>query len=118
MASKLIVIIAVSVPAVFGMFILGKLLDRSGAAERRRNMNDMIILSCGLLFGLVLLYYGADWLVRGGGAIATRVCVSPLVIGLTLVAFGTSAPELFVSVGVSMSGLGDICVGNVVGSNI
>jgi len=81
-------------------------------------MNDMIILSCGLLFGLVLLYYGADWLVRGGSAIATRACVSPLVIGLTLVAFGTSAPELFVSVGASMSGLGDICVGNVVGSNI
>jgi len=81
-------------------------------------MNDMVILSCGLLFGLVLLYYGADWLVRGGSAIATRACVSPLVIGLTLVAFGTSAPELFVSVGASMSGLGDICVGNVVGSNI
>jgi len=81
-------------------------------------MNDMIILSCGLLFGLVLLYYGAGWLVRGGSAIAKRACVSPLVIGLTLVAFGTSAPELFVSVGAAMSDLGDICVGNVVGSNI
>jgi len=81
-------------------------------------MSSLAILLAGLLFGLVLLYYGADWLVRGGSAIAARACISPLVIGLTLVAFGTSAPELFVSAGAAMSGLGDICIGNVVGSNI
>jgi len=81
-------------------------------------MNEIVILLVGLVFGLILLYYGADWLVRGGSALAARFCVSPLIVGLTLVAFGTSAPELFVSTGAALSGLGDVCVGNVVGSNI
>ena len=80
-------------------------------------MNE-ISMALGGLIGLVLLYYGAEYLVRGGSAIASRSCVSPLVIGLTLVAFGTSAPELFVSTGAALHGLGDICIGNVVGSNI
>ena len=80
-------------------------------------MND-IYMALGGLIGLVLLYYGAEYLVRGGSAIASRSCISPLVIGLTLVAFGTSAPELFVSTGAALHGLGDICIGNVVGSNI
>ena len=80
-------------------------------------MNE-IYMALGGLVGLVLLYYGAEYLVRGGSAIASRSCVSPLVIGLTLVAFGTSAPELFVSTGAALHGLGDICIGNVVGSNI
>mgnify|MGYP003290577629 FL=1 len=80
-------------------------------------MNE-IYMALGGLIGLVLLYYGAEYLVRGGSAIASRSCVSPLVIGLTLVAFGTSAPELFVSTGAALHGLGDICIGNVVGSNI
>ena len=79
-------------------------------------MNEMLMLAGGAA-GLALLYFGADWLVRGGGAIAARARVSPLVVGLTLVAFGTSAPELFVSAGAAVAGLGDICVGNVVGSN-
>lgn len=70
------------------------------------------------LGGLALLYYGAEWLVRGGRALAVRLKVSSLIIGLTLVAFGTSAPELFVSTSASLHGFGDICVGNVVGSNI
>ena len=80
-------------------------------------MNE-IYMALGGLIGLVLLYYGAEYLVRGGSAIASRSCVSPLVIGLTLVAFGTSAPELFVSTSAALHGLGDICIGNVVGSNI
>ena len=80
-------------------------------------MNE-ILMALGGLIGLALLYYGAEYLVRGGSAIASRSCVSPLVIGLTLVAFGTSAPELFVSTGAALHGLGDICIGNVVGSNI
>ena len=80
-------------------------------------MNE-IYMALGGLIGLALLYYGAEYLVRGGSAIASRSCVSPLVIGLTLVAFGTSAPELFVSTGAALHGLGDICIGNVVGSNI
>ena len=80
-------------------------------------MNE-ILMALGGLIGLALLYYGAEYLVRGGSAIASRSCVSPLVIGLTLVAFGTSAPELFVSTSAALHGLGDICIGNVVGSNI
>ena len=71
-----------------------------------------------LLAGLVLLYIGAEWLVRGGVRIASRCGISPLVIGLTLVAFATSAPELVVSVEAAWNGQGDISVGNVVGSNI
>ena len=80
-------------------------------------MNETF-MALGGLFGLALLYWGAEYLVRGGSAIAARSRVSPLVIGLTLVAFGTSAPELFVSTGAALRGLGDICIGNVVGSNI
>ena len=70
------------------------------------------------LIGLVLLYYGAEFLVRGGSSIALKLKISPLVIGLTLVAYATSAPELVVSVDAAIKGLGDISIGNVVGSNI
>ncbi|MFH1760619.1 MAG: calcium/sodium antiporter [bacterium] len=71
-----------------------------------------------LAVGLVLLYAGAEALVRGSSDLASRLGVSTLVIGLTIVAFGTSAPELVVSVKSSLNGMGDIAVGNVVGSNI
>ncbi|MCI5778225.1 MAG: calcium/sodium antiporter [Lentisphaeria bacterium] len=68
--------------------------------------------------GLVLLYYGAEYLIRGGVSIARKFNVSPLLIGLTLVAFGTSAPELVVSIDATWHGHGDISLGNVIGSNI
>lgn len=68
--------------------------------------------------GLVLLIGGAEMLVRGASGLATRVGISPLVVGLTVVAFGTSSPELAVSIGSSWSGDGDIALGNVIGSNI
>ena len=68
--------------------------------------------------GVALLYFGAEYLIRGGVAIAKKLGVSPLLIGLTLVAFGTSAPELVVSIQAALSDSGDIAVGNVVGSNI
>jgi cation:H+ antiporter len=71
-----------------------------------------------LIAGFVLLYFGADWLVKGSSRIALRHGVSSLVVGLTVVAFGTSAPELVVSVKAGLSGLGDISLGNVIGSNI
>lgn len=71
-----------------------------------------------LIVGLVLLTLGADWLVRGASRLATRFGISPLIVGLTVVAFGTSAPELAVSVQAAWHGVGDIAVGNVVGSNI
>ncbi len=68
--------------------------------------------------GFVVLIFGADWLVRGAGRLATAVGISPLVVGLTVVAFGTSAPELAVSVMSAFKGQADIALGNVVGSNI
>ncbi|MBS1370033.1 MAG: calcium/sodium antiporter [Lentisphaeria bacterium] len=71
-----------------------------------------------LAAGVVLLYFGAEFLVRGGVSIAAGFGVSPLIIGLTLVAFATSAPELVVSVQAALAGSGDISIGNVVGSNI
>jgi cation:H+ antiporter len=71
-----------------------------------------------LIGGLVLLIVGGDFLVRGAVRIATRFGISPLVIGLTLVGFGTSTPELVTSVQASLSGAPGIALGNVVGSNI
>ena len=70
------------------------------------------------LAGLVLLVLGGNALVHGASAIAARLGVAPLVIGLTVVAWGTSAPELAVSLGAALRGQGDIALGNVVGSNI
>ncbi|SOB89245.1 calcium/sodium antiporter [Stappia indica] len=67
--------------------------------------------------GLVLLFFGGDLLVRGAVALAARLCVPPLLIGLTIVGFGTSMPELLVSLNAAFAGLPDIAVGNVVGSN-
>ncbi|MDO8891359.1 MAG: calcium/sodium antiporter [Sulfurimicrobium sp.] len=71
-----------------------------------------------LVLGLVLLVVGADLLVRGASRLALRFGISPLLIGLTVVAFGTSAPELAVSVQAGLSGQSGIAVGNIVGSNI
>lgn len=71
-----------------------------------------------LLAGFVLLFFGGDWLVEGGVALARRFRISPLVIGMTIVAFGTSAPELLVSLISAIKGSAGIAIGNVVGSNI
>ncbi len=70
------------------------------------------------LLGFAMLYYGAEWLVKGSSSLARSLGVTPIVIGLTVVAFGTSAPELVVSVVSSIQGKSMIAVGNVVGSNI
>ena len=71
-----------------------------------------------LIAGFVLLYFGGDWLVNGGVALARRFRISSLVIGMTIVAFGTSAPELLVSMMSSIKGSAGIAMGNVIGSNI
>jgi cation:H+ antiporter len=71
-----------------------------------------------LVVGLVLLTFGADVLVKGASSLAGSLGISPLVIGLTVVAFGTSAPEMSVSVSSAFKGSAEIAVGNVVGSNI
>jgi cation:H+ antiporter len=68
--------------------------------------------------GLILLLVGGDVLVRGAVSLAQCIGVSPLVIGLTVVAFGTSAPELVVCVNAALSGAPEMAIGNVVGSNI
>lgn len=68
--------------------------------------------------GIAGLYYGAEFLIKGGVAIARKAKISPLVIGLTLVACATSAPELVVSVSAAIDGNSNISFGNVVGSNI
>ena len=78
----------------------------------------MLTILLQLAGGTAFLYYGADFLVKGGVSIATRFGVSALVIGLTLVAFATSAPELVVSVQAALAGSSDISIGNVIGSNI
>lgn len=69
-------------------------------------------------FGLLALYLGAEWLVRGAARVAKRLGVTPLVVGLTVVAFGSSAPELLVGVVASVQDRSDVVLGNVIGSNI
>ena len=78
----------------------------------------MVLYTVYCLVGFVLLYFGAEWLVKGSSSLARSLGVTPIVIGLTVVAFGTSAPELVVSLISSIQGKSMIAVGNVVGSNI
>jgi len=78
-----------------------------------------MLLDIGLLIvGLFVLIVGGDFLVRGASSIALRAHISPLVVGLTIVAFGTSAPELLISINAAISGSPDLAMGNVIGSNI
>lgn len=71
-----------------------------------------------LIAGFVLLFFSGDWLIKGSVALSRHFRISTLVIGLTVVAFGTSAPELFVSIKAAVNGVPDLAIGNVVGSNI
>lgn len=71
-----------------------------------------------LLAGLILLFTGGEFLVRGGVSLASNFKISTLVVGVTVVSFGTSAPELVVSIEAAISGHPDIAMGNVIGSNI
>ncbi len=72
----------------------------------------------GLVAGLVLVICGADWLTKGASALARRFSISELVIGLTIVAIGTSLPELVISVGSAIKGSSGIALGNIIGSNM
>jgi len=72
----------------------------------------------GIVSSLALLYLGAEGLVRGSASMALRLGLTPLVVGLTVVAMGTSMPEVMVSVKAALDGRGDLAVGNVVGSNL
>lgn len=77
-----------------------------------------MLIALQLILGVLLLYYGAEWLVQGSSRLAHRLGVPPLAIGLTIVAYGTSLPEQVVSLKAGLDGLGDIAVGNAIGSNI
>ena len=83
-----------------------------------QNISRTIPAIAFLIVGLVLLVYSADFLVKGAANIAAALGISPLVVGLTVVAFGTSAPELAVSVMSAFKDQADIAVGNVIGSNV
>lgn len=79
---------------------------------------DIVLQLLCLAVGFVLLVKGADWFVEGASGIADKFGIPQLVIGLTIVAMGTSAPETAVSITAALKGTADIAVGNVVGSNI
>jgi cation:H+ antiporter len=83
------------------------------ATKREKNMNILLLIG-----GLILILLGANGLTDGAASVAKRFRIPPIVIGLTIVAFGTSAPELTVSVSSALKGSADIAIGNVVGSNI
>ena len=71
-----------------------------------------------LTLGVGILYYGAEWLVRGSARLSATLGVSPIVIGLSVVSFGTSAPELVVSTVAALGGNANLALGNVMGSNL
>lgn len=78
-----------------------------------------IVLQIGLLvIGFAMLVKGADWFVEGSSGIADRFGIPQIIIGLTIVAFGTSAPEAAISIGAALKGSAELTIGNVVGSNI
>lgn len=77
-------------------------------------MNDWVML----LGGGVLLYFGAEWFVGGASALALALRIPQLIVGLTVVAYGTSAPEVIVGIEATRDGHGPVALGNVVGSNI
>ena len=71
-----------------------------------------------LIIGFGLITYGASWLTNGASAIAQRLKISEFIIGMTIVAVGTSLPELTVSIASTINGSADLAIGNIVGSNI
>src|SRR5690554_5218873 len=77
----------------------------------------MIVLIVLIVAGFTALIFGANWLVDGSSALAKKYNVSDLIIGLTIVSFGTSAPELVVNSVASINGYSDIILGNIIGSN-
>ena len=81
-------------------------------------LSNPYLLAAMLVVGLVLLVKGADWLVDGASAIAKRFGISDLVIGLTVVAFGTSMPEFVVNMVSVAEGSTDLAITNILGSNI
>ncbi|MBT4630024.1 MAG: calcium/sodium antiporter [Deltaproteobacteria bacterium] len=81
-------------------------------------MPELIMIAIYIIGGLILLYFGANWLVQGAITLSLYLGLSPLIVGLTVVALGTSIPEALVSVQAAIGHQGGIAIGNVVGSNI
>jgi cation:H+ antiporter len=81
-------------------------------------VSDLIFDVALLTLGIAVLYFGAEWLVRGSARLAASLGVSPIIVGLTVVSFGTSAPELVVCTVAAMGGNPDLAIGNVMGSNL
>ena len=78
----------------------------------------MLIQSILFIAGITGVYFGAEWLVKGSSKLSRDLGIKPIVVGLTVVAFGTSSPELAVSLTASINGSNDIAIGNIIGSNI
>ena len=78
----------------------------------------MSIALVSIVLGLAILIYGWDILIKGAGSLSKKAWIPPIVIGLTIVAFGTSAPELIVNINAALKGSTEIAIGNIVGSNI
>ena len=81
-------------------------------------MPALLMIAIYIIGGLILLYFGANWLVQGAITLALHLGLSPLIVGLTVVALGTSVPEALVSVRAAIGHQGGIALGNVIGSNI
>ena len=81
-------------------------------------MPELLMITIYIIGGLILLYFGANWLVKGAITLALHLGLSPLIVGLTVVALGTSVPEALVSVQAAIGHQGGIALGNVIGSNI
>ena len=81
-------------------------------------MPELLLIAIYIIGGLILLYFGANWLVQGAITLSLHLGLSPLIVGLTVVALGTSLPEALVSVQAAIGHQGGIAIGNVVGSNI
>lgn len=81
-------------------------------------MPELLMIAIYIFGGLILLYFGANWLVQGAITLALHLGLSPLIVGLTVVALGTSVPEALVSVRAAIGHQGGIALGNVIGSNI
>jgi cation:H+ antiporter len=88
--------------------------ERTDQGDVTAAMNDLFTL----IGGGVLLYFGAEWLVGGAASLAISLRIPQLIVGLTIVAYGTSAPELVVGVDAALGGHGEVALGNVIGSNI
>lgn len=101
-----------------GFYKSYKIIKRGVHGEPCEERMDILIAIVLLVLGFVMLIKGADWFVDGAAGIAARFGIPQLVIGLTIVAMGTSAPEAAVSINAALTGNAGITIGNVVGSNI